>query len=272
VAERKNTTLIEMARTMLDENKTSDRFWVEAINTACHATNHHYLHKLLKKTPYEPLTSNKPNVSYFRVFGSKCYVLQKGSKSSKFAPKVYEGFLLGYDSNSRTYHVFNNDSGCVETTCDAVFDETNGSQVEQYDLDIVDDEEAPCEALHRMAIGDVRSQDPSEPQAPNDTTPPTRDHEQDQEDEQDEDQAHDQEESIDQGGDEDDGDHQESRSKPPHPRVHQTIQRDHPMDNILGDIKKGVTTRSRVANFCQHYSFVSFMKPFKVEDALRDLD
>jgi hypothetical protein len=44
------------------------------------------------------------------------------------------------------------------------------------------------------------------------------------------------------------------------------------VDNILGDIKKGVTTRSRVANFCQHYSFVSSMKPFKVEDALCDPD
>jgi hypothetical protein len=52
------------------------------------------------------------------------------------------------------YRVFNKDSGCVETTCDAVFDEINGSQVEQYDLDIVDD--APCEALQRMVIGDVR--------------------------------------------------------------------------------------------------------------------
>jgi hypothetical protein len=52
------------------------------------------------------------------------------SKSSKFAPKVYEGFLLGYDSNSCAYCVFNNDSGCVEITCDAVFHETNGSQEE----------------------------------------------------------------------------------------------------------------------------------------------
>jgi hypothetical protein len=51
--------------------------------------------------------------------------------------------------------------------------------VEQYDLDIVNDEEAPCEALQRMAITDVRPQDLSEPQAPNDTTPPTQDHEQD---------------------------------------------------------------------------------------------
>jgi hypothetical protein len=127
VAERKNRTLIEMTRTILDEYKTSDQFWAEAVNTACHATNCLYLHKLLKKTPYELLTDNKPNFSNFRVFGTKCYILQKRSKSSKFAPKVYEGFLLGYDSNSCAYRVFNKDSGCVKTACDAVFDETNGS-------------------------------------------------------------------------------------------------------------------------------------------------
>jgi transposase InsO family protein len=147
VAERKNRTLIEMARTMIDEYKTSDRFWAEAVNTTCHATNCLYLHKLLKKRTYELITSNKPNVSYFIVFGGKCYVLQKRYKSSKFALKVYEWFLHGYDSNSHAYRVFNKDSGCVEITCDVVFDETNDSQVEQYDLDIVDDEEAPCEAL-----------------------------------------------------------------------------------------------------------------------------
>jgi hypothetical protein len=44
------------------------------------------------------------------------------------------------------------------------------------------------------------------------------------------------------------------------------------VNNILGDIKKGVTTRSRVANFYQYYSFVSSMEHFKVEDALRDPD
>jgi hypothetical protein len=54
--------------------------------------------------------------------------------------------------------------------------------------------------------------------------------------------------------------------------VCQNIQRDHLVDNILGDIEKGVTTRSRVAIFCEHYSFVSSFEPFKVEDALRDLD
>jgi hypothetical protein len=57
----------------------------------------------------------------------------------------------------------------------------------------------------------------------------------------------DQEESNDQGRDEDDGDKGEA---PPHPRVCHNVQRDHPIDNILGDIEKGVTTRSHIANFC----------------------
>jgi transposase InsO family protein len=65
VTKRKNRTLIKMARTMLDEYKTSDRFWAEAINTMCHATNRLYHHKILKKTSYELLTGNKLNVSYF---------------------------------------------------------------------------------------------------------------------------------------------------------------------------------------------------------------
>jgi transposase InsO family protein len=65
VAERKNQTLIEMTITMLDEYKTSDWFWAEAVNTTCHATNRLYLHKLLKRTSYELLTGNKPSVSYF---------------------------------------------------------------------------------------------------------------------------------------------------------------------------------------------------------------
>jgi hypothetical protein len=157
VAERKNHTLIEMARTILDEYKTPDRFWAEAINTVCYATNRIYLHKLLKKTSYELLTDNKHNISYFRVFESMCYIIQKRSKSSKFAPKTYEGFLLGYDSNSRAYCVFNVATGCVETTCDAVFDETNDSQKKQADFDLVDDEEPPCDALQNMMIGDIRS-------------------------------------------------------------------------------------------------------------------
>jgi hypothetical protein len=54
----------------------------------------------------------------------------------------------------------------------------------------------------------------------------------------------------------------------PPTHVRTNIQRDHPVNQILRDISKGVNTCSRIANFCEHYSFVSSIEPFKVEEAL----
>jgi transposase InsO family protein len=251
VVERKNRTLLDMARTMLDEYKTPDRFWTEAINTACYSINRLYLHWILKKTSYEFLTSKKPNVSYFRVFGSKCFILTKRGRNSKFAPKAIQGFLLGFGSNIRVYRVFNKSTGLVEVSYDIVFDETNGSQVKQVDLDELDDEEAPCVALRNMSIGDVCPKESEEPPQTQDqpsssiqASPLTQDEDMAQE-EEDEDQKDEspQEEDIYQGGDEDDQDKEDDQEiqdqRPPHPRVHQAIQRDHPVNSILGDIHKG---------------------------------
>jgi hypothetical protein len=251
IMDRKNRTLLDMARTMLDEYKTPDRFWAEAINTACYSINLLYLHRILKRTSYELLTSKKPNVSYFRVFGSKCFILIKGARNSKFAPKAVEGFLLGYDSNTRAYRVFNKSTRLVEVSCDIVFDEINGSQVEQVDLDELDDEEAPCVTLRNMTIGDVYRKESEEPTQAQDqpsssiqASPPTQDEDKAQEDEdEDQDDEPPQEEDIDQGGDDDDEDKEDDQEirdqRPPHPRVHQAIQRDHPVNSILGDIHKG---------------------------------
>jgi hypothetical protein len=170
VVERKNRTLIDMSRTMLGEFKTPEQFWSEAVNTACHAINRVYLHRLLKNTSYELLTGNKPNVSYFRVFGSKCYIFVKKGKNSKFAPKAVEGFLLGYDSNTKAYRVFNKSSGLVEVSSDVVFDETNGSPREQVDLDDVDEDDVPTDAIRTMAIGNVRPQEHKEQDQPSSST------------------------------------------------------------------------------------------------------
>jgi hypothetical protein len=142
-----------------------------------------------------------------------------------------------------------------------VFDDTNGSQVEQVDLDELDDEEAPCVALRNMSIGDVCPKESEEsphaqdqPSSSNQASPPTQDEDQAQDNEnEDQEDEPPQVEDNNQGGDDNDKDKEDDEEiqgqRPPHPRVHQAIQRDHPVNSIPGDIHKGITTRSRVAHF-----------------------
>jgi hypothetical protein len=71
------------------------------------------------------------------------------------------------------------------------------------------------------------------------------------------------------------GEHKNKEEEVPHAPLTQVctnIQRDHPVDQILYDISKGVTTCSHIAIFCEHYSFVSSIEPFEVEESLQDLD
>jgi hypothetical protein len=81
-----------------------------------------------------------------------------------------------------------------------------------------------------------------------------------------------QDEGMNQGGVHEEKDKEEEPQQAPPTQVRATIQRNHPVDQILGDISKGVTTRSRLANFCEHYSFVSSIEPFRVEKALQNPD
>jgi hypothetical protein len=132
-----------------------------------------------------------------------------------------------------------------------VFDETNGSQVDQVDLDELDDEEAPCVALRNMSIRDVCSKESEEPSQTQDqpsssmqASLPTQNEVQAQDDEnEDQEDEPPQKEDMDQGGDEDDQDKEDDQEirdqRPPHLRVHQEIQRYHPINSILGDIHKG---------------------------------
>ena len=50
------------------------------------------------------------------------------------------------------------------------------------------------------------------------------------------------------------------------------IARNHPLDTIIGDISRGVQTRSRLASFCEHFSFVSSIEPKKIDESLKDVD
>ena len=95
VVERKNKTLQEMSRTMLNENNLPKYFWVEVVNTSCYVLNRILLRLILKKTPYELWKNKKPNISYFKVFGCKCFILNTKDNLGKFDAKLDVGIFLG---------------------------------------------------------------------------------------------------------------------------------------------------------------------------------
>jgi hypothetical protein len=125
---------------MLDEYNTSEKLWAEAINTACYASNRLFLQKFLGKTPYELLNGKKPDVSFFQVFGYKCYIYKKHQHLGKFQRRCDIGFLVGYSSKSKAYRVFNHATGLIKETYDVEFDESNGSQEAIENCDDVGDE------------------------------------------------------------------------------------------------------------------------------------
>ncbi|GJX58800.1 retrovirus-related pol polyprotein from transposon TNT 1-94 [Tanacetum coccineum] len=124
VVERKNRTLQEMSRTMLNEQSIPQKFWCNAVDTSTYIINRVSIRRILGKTPYELLRGRKPNLNYFRVFGSKCFILNTKDYLTKFDPKSYEGVFLGYSQNSKAYIILNKQTMKVEESLNVTFDET----------------------------------------------------------------------------------------------------------------------------------------------------
>jgi hypothetical protein len=118
-------------------------------------------HRLLEKTPYELLNGKKPDISFFRVFGCKCYIYKKHHHLGKFQRRCDIGFLLGYSSKSKAYRVFNHATSVVEETYDVEFDETNVSRGVLENLDDVGDEPLR-EAMKNMQIGAIKPKEDEE--------------------------------------------------------------------------------------------------------------
>ncbi|GJY24265.1 putative ribonuclease H-like domain-containing protein [Tanacetum coccineum] len=114
VAERKNRTLIEAARTMLADSLLPTVFWAEAVNTACYVLNRVLVTKPHNKTPYELIIGRAPSISFMRPFGCPVTILNTLDPLGKFDGKAEEGFLVGYSVNSKAFRVFNTETRKVE--------------------------------------------------------------------------------------------------------------------------------------------------------------
>jgi hypothetical protein len=145
----------------------------------------------------------------------------------------------------------------LEEVHDVEFDETQGSQNEAQNLDDVRGDQL-AKVMKNMDIGDVRPR---------------------QVDDDDDIHVINQSVQIDTNQASSSGSHNEAQDRGQASGSNQlsilqptSIARDHPLDQIIGGIQSGIQTRSRLASFCENYSFVSLEEPNKIEDALKDSD
>jgi hypothetical protein len=219
---------------MLSEYNVSHSFWSESINTACYCSNRLYCHGKLEKTPFELLNGRKPNITYFRVFCCKCYILKKGTRLRKFDKKCDEGFLLGYSTTSKAYRVWNLTNGILEEVYDVKFDETQGSQNEAQNLDDVRGDQL-SNAMKNMDIGDIR------PRQVDDDGDIQMIYQDVQIDTNQASSSGTRDEAQDQG--------QASGSNQLPILQPTNIAIDHPLDQIIGGIQSGIQTRSTLTSF-----------------------
>jgi transposase InsO family protein len=231
VVERKNRTLQEMARSMLCENSLPKYFWAEAVNTACYIVNRVLLRPFVGKTPFELIFGKIPSISYFKVFGCKCFVLNIKDSLGKFDKKSDEGIFLGYSSNKKAYRVFNKRTLCIEESMHVSFDESNIYTSRKDDDDIG----MPLERneIHQTPMLDNDSKDKEDIETTS-------------------------------------NDHQGTQSNDPSTNElpkDWIYKKGHPQEQIIGDPSEGVKTRRY---FIDNLALLSSIEPKNIHEALCD--
>ena len=232
-----------MARAMLYNKDVARNLWGEAINTACHTVNRVYFRPGTKKTPYELWKGKKPNVKYFIIFGSTCFILKDRENVGKFDSQSDEGIFLGYSSTSKAYRVYNKRTMKVMKTVNVVINESSdfGSKkgIEEF----------PKEILHfePKESQEIIEQEPTSPSTPG--TPSVM------------------EDFVDIPTSPDSESHEE---KGPSSK----IKLNHPPEVIGGNMNeltlRKCTIDKCVANFVSYSCYLSQVEPPKVEEALQD--
>lgn len=123
VSERKNRTMMEMARSMLGDKGIPKTFWAEAVHTAVYLLNRCPTVAVQDKTPIEVWSGKKPSAKHLKVFGSICYIHIPQQKRSKLDDKSEKGIFFGYSTQSKGYRIYNIKTKKLIISRDVEFDE-----------------------------------------------------------------------------------------------------------------------------------------------------
>nr|GEV98403.1 retrovirus-related Pol polyprotein from transposon TNT 1-94 [Tanacetum cinerariifolium] len=134
VVERRNRTLVEVARTMLIFSRAPLFLWAEAVATACFTQNRSIIHLRFSKTPYELINGRKPNISFLHVIGALCYPKNDREDIGKLGTKSDIGFFIGYSADSCAYRIYNRRTKKIMETMNVSIDELSAMAFEQRSL------------------------------------------------------------------------------------------------------------------------------------------
>ncbi|CAL8169979.1 unnamed protein product [Prunus armeniaca] len=124
VVERKNRTVVEMAKAMLHDKSMPYFLWAEAVHTAVYILNRSPTKALHNITPFEAYSGRKPGIGHLKVFGSLCYVHVPTERRQKLDAKSVKGVFVGYATCEKGYRVFDPSTKKLILSRDVIFDET----------------------------------------------------------------------------------------------------------------------------------------------------
>ncbi|KAJ9567225.1 hypothetical protein OSB04_003191 [Centaurea solstitialis] len=286
VAERRNITLIEAARSMLSEANLATQFWAEAVNTTCYTQNRSLIVKRFRRTPYELFRNRKPSIEHLHIFGCVCYILNNKDNLGKFDSKSDDGIFLGYYSISKTYRVFNKRRQTIEETIHVRFDESgptfphpqDNSKINQWGDSFFQVPDIPIADPSPQDLPNGFEENPSPPSQI--TIPPVINATHITQITPEPDQPTSSEDLS-----------QTSVSEPapativllPDPSLNEASTsgqvyqppalrwtKDHPIDQVLGNPSSGVKTRRQSGNICLYVNFISENQPTEIDDTLCD--
>jgi hypothetical protein len=123
MVERRNQTVLGMARCMLKLMGVPGRFWGEAITMAVFVLNRAPTKALENKTSYEAWYGRKPAIHFFRTFGCVAHVKATGSHMRKLDDRSTPMVLIGYEPRTKAYRLYNLVTNRVHVSRDVVFEE-----------------------------------------------------------------------------------------------------------------------------------------------------
>lgn len=244
VVERKNRTVKEMDRTMLNEANLPDKHWKEAVHTSVYILNRVQIRVKSTFTPYELWYGKATSIKYFKIFGCKCYIKRDEENLGSFDTKTDEGIFLGYSTQSKAYRCFNNRLKKIVETINVRFDE-------QFLLSNVlqgVEEDAPMKLDQVPKSTETEKKNEMSKSSSNEEDSNTEDS---------------------------NAEDSNAKTRIPQYTPLRIITKRHPQNQVIGNMDAGILTIRRAktieqAQIAEHYCLVTDFEPKNVSDALFD--